>query len=243
MNLHVVKLKNTPIFEQLQLEEALLRADHRNWCLINKGSSDAIVMGISGKVEEHLSNPTQTEIPVIQRFSGGGTVFVDSNTFFITFICNGDELGITSYPKTILQWTEEIYRPIFEPHPFKVTENDYTFGDKKFGGNAQCIQKQRFLHHSTLLWDFDSEKMKSLKMPPKMPSYRIQREHDTFLCKMKDYLENINILEEKLLGSLSEKFTVIHKTFNEIKEIIQLPHRKATKKLLRGQEISLQLGL
>ena len=43
--------RSHPILEQLQLEEALFRADQRNWCLLNSGSPPAIVMGISGLPE------------------------------------------------------------------------------------------------------------------------------------------------------------------------------------------------
>ncbi len=49
MTFHLLQLQNMPILEQLRLEEALLRADDRNWILINRGSPPAIVMGISGK--------------------------------------------------------------------------------------------------------------------------------------------------------------------------------------------------
>lgn len=50
--MHAVKLlrlSNMPILRQLLLEEALLRADTGNWCIVNNGTSvPAIVMGISG---------------------------------------------------------------------------------------------------------------------------------------------------------------------------------------------------
>jgi len=49
---------------------------------------------------------------------------------------------------------------------------DYTFGERKFGGNAQAITKQRWLHHTSLLWDFDPHKMALLKHPQRIPDYR-----------------------------------------------------------------------
>ncbi len=49
---------------------------------------------------------------------------------------------------------------------------DYTFGERKFGGNAQAITKQRWLHHTSLLWDFDPENMALLKHPERVPEYR-----------------------------------------------------------------------
>lgn len=49
--LHVVRTQGLSILRQLQLEEALLRADpeRRNWCVLNCGTPEpAVVMGISG---------------------------------------------------------------------------------------------------------------------------------------------------------------------------------------------------
>src|SRR5581483_7899335 len=85
--LHFILLKNIPIHQQLQLEEAILRTDDRNWCLINEGSPPAIVMGISGKPEMLINHVhfQKSPVPVIKRFSGGGTVFIDPSTIFMTW--------------------------------------------------------------------------------------------------------------------------------------------------------------
>ena len=81
-------LKNKPIFEQLQIEEALLRLDENNWCIVGEGFSPSIVMGISGQSQEWIDQAkiADAPIPVIKRFSGGGTVLLDSNTFVVSFI-------------------------------------------------------------------------------------------------------------------------------------------------------------
>jgi lipoate-protein ligase A len=46
------------------------------------------------------------------------------------------------------------------------------FGDHKFGGNAQAITGKRWLHHSSLLWDFQPQRMGLLAQPRKQPQYR-----------------------------------------------------------------------
>lgn len=49
MAVRLLRLRGFPILQQLQLEEALLRADAGNWFLINDGTPDpAVVLGISG---------------------------------------------------------------------------------------------------------------------------------------------------------------------------------------------------
>ena len=55
--LHILKVqRRMTIFEQLRLEEVLLRNDDRNWCLLNVGQEPpSIVMGISGVAEKLLN--------------------------------------------------------------------------------------------------------------------------------------------------------------------------------------------
>ncbi len=194
-----------PIFEQLKLEEALLRAHDESFCIINQGSSPAIVMGISGKAEVllNLESVKAEKIPVIKRFSGGGTVIVDENTLFITFIMAKEALNIPVFPEPILRWTERLYQTSWQIPHFHLRENDYCIGDMKCGGNAQYIRKDRWLHHTSFLWDYSSSNMNHLLLPPKRPKYRLDRSHDAFLTKLKSHAESPNKLIEKLEKTLA----------------------------------------
>lgn len=43
-----LRLRGLSIFRQLQIEEALLRTDDRNWCLVNENIKEkAVVLGVS----------------------------------------------------------------------------------------------------------------------------------------------------------------------------------------------------
>lgn len=229
--LHFVHLKGVPILEQLRWEEAMLRADHRNWCLINHGSPPAIVMGISGKKEELINSfhLQSSPIPVIRRFSGGGTVVIDEDTLFVTFIFSSEALSIPSFPEPIMHWTEKFYHPLFNPHPFSLQENDYVMGMKKFGGNAQSITKQRWLHHSSFLFNYRSSLMDYLHIPNKAPAYRQQRSHEEFLCCLRDYWPTIENLKEDLIIQLKNSFDLVETSILELQRLATLPHRKATK--------------
>lgn len=228
--LHVVELNQIPIFQQLQWEEALLRVDSRNWCLINKGSPPAIVMGISGNSHQliHQEQLQQAPIPLIRRFSGGGTVIVDENTLFVTLICQSTAVPILPFPRHLLEWTAEIYRPLFLSYPFELHENDYVIGKQKWGGNAQSIIKGRWLHHSSLLWDYQAEFMNYLLMPPKMPIYRQGRSHVDFLCRLRDYWPSIDSFQQQLKEQISKHFTLIEQDKSELEQVTTLPHRKVT---------------
>lgn len=191
--MNLIRLKGAPILKQLHLEEQLLRTSSENWCIINDGTEDpTIVMGVSGKPAELLEveSVLRDRIPVIRRFTGGGTVIVDSGTIFVTFICNRDAVpSLQPYPRPIMSWSSLLYNDVFRGiGDFNLRENDYVFGERKFGGNAQSITKNRWIHHTSFLWDYEVRNMAYLKHPKRVPEYRLARGHLEFICRMKDYL-------------------------------------------------------
>jgi lipoate---protein ligase len=228
---NLLVLDQHSIFEQLQIEEALFRADDRNWCIINRGSSPAVVMGISGK-QPDLIHPIliqQKPIPIIRRFSGGGTVVVDEHTIFYTLIGNRSMLSVPCYPAELLRWTEGVYAPAFGEIDFALRDNDYVIGDKKFGGNAQYLAKDRWLHHSSLLWDYRSHMMDYLLMPLKTPTYRKDRIHSDFLCRLCDYFPSQDFFQKSMLKALSSKFTLVPTDIAYIQSILQKDYRRFTR--------------
>lgn len=240
--LNLVRLTSTSIFQQLQWEEALLRADQRNWCLLNQGSPPAIVMGISGQVHQLVQQEKleQAPLPIIRRFSGGGTVVIDENTLFVTLICQTEALAISPFPRPLMQWTaEKLYSPLFPSSLFQLQESDYILEGRKWGGNAQSIIRGRWLHHSSLLWDYCPEYMEYLSMPPKTPAYRQGRSHTDFLCRLCHYWPHPALFQNKIVQQLSEFFNVVERKKEELDDVANLPHRKVTsfveiKTLLKG---------
>lgn len=227
--INLIHLTNFSILEQLHLEEALLRADTQNWCLINTCPSSAIVMGISAKPEEvvDFAHLQRHPVPLIRRFTGGGTVLIDENCLMATFIFNQTDIGVPCYPHPVFQWSESFYRPIFDGMNFNLHENDYVIGHQKFAGNAQYMTKHRWLHHTSFLWDYDIEKMSCLKMPPKMPIYRNTRSHQEFLCKLKKFLSKED-WEKKMLAQLRNLFEVRNVLPLELNAISSRPHRRVS---------------
>ena len=166
MALHVLRLDRAPrafpIFDQLVLEEALFRADDKNWCILNRGcgctpsaldlpgpasrSAATVVMGIGGKPERllDLSAVQRDSVGVIRRFTGGGTVVVGKGTLFATFILNKGALqqrGLpdASFPRPIMEWSARFYKPIFDrlcssELVFGLNENDYVLKAARIGG-------------------------------------------------------------------------------------------------------------
>ncbi|XP_008239929.1 PREDICTED: lipoate-protein ligase LplJ [Prunus mume] len=210
--MNLIRLKGIPILQQLHLEEQLLRTSSDNWCIMNDGTKDpTIVMGISGKPAEllELDLVLRDQIPVIRRFTGGGTVTVDHNTVFVTFICNADAVaGLQPYPRPIMSWSSLLYSRVFEGRgDFQLRENDYVFGNRKFGGNAQSITKTRWIHHTSFLWDYEVRNMAYLRLPKRIPEYRLARDHLEFICCLKDYIPR-SVFLDKTVDALGTQFSV-----------------------------------
>lgn len=173
-SLKIFNLKNISIYDQLCFEELLLRTTSDNYVILNSNiPSTNIVLGFSGKPHELLNNELilNQKVSVLRRYTGGGTVVVDNHTLFVSLIMNSDEVNCAPYPREIMKWTSDaLYSPLFHKliinknNLFQLRENDYVWGDKKIAGNAQTIIKNRWCHHTSFLWGFDSSKMKYLKV-------------------------------------------------------------------------------
>ncbi|MBS0622139.1 MAG: lipoate--protein ligase family protein [Verrucomicrobia bacterium] len=219
MNCNLLELHNCSIEAQLRIEEALLRAGRGMWCLMNRGTPPAIVMGISGKVEElvHREKAQALGLPILKRFSGGGTVVVDENTLFVTFIGDGKR-----FPEPLMRWSAELF-PLIE-----LRENDYVIGERKVGGNAQYLRKERWLHHTSLLWDYSADHMNCLQMPRRTPLYRNERSHLDFIGKLKEHFADEAAFFSQVRERLQERFVLRPVSFQEIEPILAIPHRQST---------------
>lgn len=184
-------------------------------------------MGISGDPSSllHLPKIQEEKIPVIRRFSGGGTVIVDEDTLFISFIFQKKDLNIAPFPESILRWSTDLYKTSWEIPEFQLKENDYCIGDKKCGGNAQYIRKDRWIHHTSFLWDYKKENMEALLLPPKRPTYRLDRNHDDFLCCLKTHGNTMDHLIHQLHRELVKRFYMEE---TDLSSSIFTPHRRST---------------
>lgn len=225
-----------PIEKQLTLEEGLLRSSQDNYLLLSRGTQPAIVMGRSCDEallidkEPYLKAP----LPIIRRFSGGGTVVVDENTLFFTLILNKEHLGTSAFPQNIMQWVAKLWQ---EAHPqlgIDLQAQDYTIGKHKFAGNAQSILKDRILHHSSLLWDFQEKYLKLLTLPSRAPAYRQGRSHLDFLCTLKQFLKEKRDWEAPLLKKMAELFTLEEQ---EPKTLLQSLMDKDYKKAIKRVDL------
>ena len=128
--------------------------------------------------------------------------------------------SLPAYPNTLMDWTRDFYSPVFGPDPaaagaqavsagvspsssssvpsFSLTGHDYCFASRKFGGNAQTITKDRWLHHTSFLWGLDSLPSISryLQVPAKAPAYRAGRSHSDFLTSLREVWDEVEATRE-----------------------------------------------
>jgi lipoate-protein ligase A len=109
--MNVVRLYRKDVMTQLHVEEALFRSTSSNWLVINDGVKDqSIVLGISGKPEVmvHEREARDRGVPLIKRFTGGGTVVVDEDTVMMSIIVNGEKdlPHVGCFPRQIMEWCE-----------------------------------------------------------------------------------------------------------------------------------------
>jgi len=138
-----------------------------------------------------------------------------------------------------MSWTGQLYSKAFHGiGDFRLRENDYAFGDRKFGGNAQSITKSRWIHHTSFLWDYDIRNMGYLKQPTKAPEYRLARHHTEFLCPMKDCLPSRTSFIDRTVTSVESHFILKHVLLHDA---ISDPSSETlfhhTSKLLSKQEL------
>ncbi|MDA8773701.1 hypothetical protein N9N03_01050 [Chlamydiia bacterium] len=173
------------IFDQLILEETLHKNNQDNFFITNFDSEQAIVLGRYCQHDEWISS--ENNIDLVRRYSGGGVVVVDPNTLFLSLLVDIRSIGIKPYPKDILEWS---MITCFRNNNIgiELMENDWVINNKKVGGNALAIHKNRVAIHMCFLWDYNPTLMKSLKQPPRSPDYRNSRPHASFLTTLNDKL-------------------------------------------------------
>ena len=213
------------MLEQLRIEESLYRAGEGNWCIVNRYAGEpVIVLGISGKPEKlvYLDKTREDNIPLIKRFSGGGTVVLSPGTFLVSFVCGKEALPdrLAESPSQLMDWSGKFYESVFQragsDEPFHLRVQDYTIGtSRKIGGNAQALSKNRWVHHTSFLWDYDSSVMQYLRIPEKQPDYRSNRSHGDFLTKISHHVDRADRWWDAFESVLDDHFHVIRRRENE----------------------------
>lgn len=176
-----------------------------------ENKTPCIYLGLSKKYKQEilLENCQKDNIPMIRRFSGGGTVLHSKGNLNFTFIFplekhkNFENLK-NSY-KEIFLIIKKILEPYFKKNISLKGASDFCIGDKKFSGNAQARRKNTLLHHGTILVNNDLSLISQyLSFPADRPCYRKDRSHQCFLTTLQQ--ENKQISIPKIIKNFKKSF-------------------------------------
>lgn len=139
---------------------------------------------------------------------------MDHDTIFTALIMQQQCLPeVAAYPRPVMQYTEHLYSTAFAQHgAFQLRENDYCFGERKFGGNAQAITKNRWVHHTSFLWDYQDLHMALLQQPVRQPDYRQGRNHLEFVLRLQEVLPCRASLLDQLCASVETAGFALHES-------------------------------
>lgn len=166
--IYIINDNNDPFFNHAAEEYIMDTFDDEAFMLwINKPS---ILIGKNQNTlsEINIDYIKENDIVVVRRLSGGGTVYNDLGNMNYTFITKRNlsdpqvKNGFERFALPVINALQSLgVDAVF------TGRNDITIENKKFSGNAQYFQKEKLLHHGTLLYNCDMTKLSlALKSKP-----------------------------------------------------------------------------
>lgn len=128
-------------------------------------------------------------VPVLRRSSGGGTVVQGKGCLNYTLVLSKERPEIQdlrrSYRFILGRVTAALKNLGIDAACRPLSDIALAQNNKKISGNAQKRSRKFILHHGTLLYGFDLEKIeKYLTMPKDVPEYRQNRSHSDFVTNI-----------------------------------------------------------
>jgi lipoate-protein ligase A len=135
----------------LAAEEWLLRHSDTDIFMLWR-NAPAVIVGRNQNTASEIDEEFVRErgITVIRRLTGGGAVFHDLGNVNFTFIQLGQQSRHLDFHRFTAPILESL-RALGVNCQFE-GRNDLVIDGQKFSGNAQLIEKDRVLHHGTLLF-------------------------------------------------------------------------------------------
>lgn len=161
-----------------------------------------VVLGYSNKLvaEVHVEKCDLRGVPILRRFSGGGTVVQGPGCLNYTVVIPNQQLGDTLDVIAAFRFVLERHRRVTAELLAQDVEiagiSDLAIDGVKFSGNAQHRSRGFTLFHGTFLIGFDLTLIQELlPMPTRQPDYRRARRH-------RDFVRNIPLTAAQLGAAL-----------------------------------------
>lgn len=152
---------------------------------------DFVVLGYSRSIEAdtYLNNCLADQVPVLRRYSGGGTVLQSPGVLNFALILRIPDSGPLSTIRGTNLAILERHRHALQSFASGPIEHqgatDLSIYGMKFSGNAQRRRTHCLLFHGTFLYSMDITRIERyLRMPSQQPAYREHRAHGEFLMNL-----------------------------------------------------------
>jgi lipoate-protein ligase A len=170
--------------DNLRLDEELL-AEGKEVLRVWESPRECVVLGHSGYPQRdvHIEECHRSGVPILKRCSGGGAVLIGPGCLNYSLV-----LPLTLNPmwhdiRYSFCWVLQRMQAAIGLPQLKIEgQCDLAVEGRKVSGNAQRRTQRAVLHHGTLLYAFDAERVERfLKTPLRQPAYRAGRSHSDFL--------------------------------------------------------------
>ncbi len=228
-----------PVFNpdlNLKIEESLFNISNDYLILRFWINDSCIVMGKfqDERYEVNSEYVKKHQIPVLKRFSGGGTVYHDRGNLNVT-ICKNKEFII--YSRFVLDEGRYLTALISDSlsinnHHYTIDErNGIFYSDKKFVGSAMAVKQCKFLYHASILVDADLDTLtKCIKWDEdyddsKQRTIRSKRSKIINLSSISNFnMTDIkNNIHDRFVDSLEIKDIIYIDTFSKLELYLNKP--------------------
>lgn len=157
-----IELNSNDIFLNLATEEYVFQNYTDDSYLLLYKNDDSIVLGKYQNAYQEVNVPEAEELgmKIARRITGGGTVFHDKGNLNYSFITENTKTHLRCYDDFLFPVIHALQAMGIDAH--KRNTCDIAIGDLKISGSAQSVRGNRILHHGTLLFDADMDKLHRL---------------------------------------------------------------------------------
>jgi lipoate-protein ligase A len=217
-----------PYFNQAAEEYFLKNFDENIFMLWR--NNNAIIVGKHQNTlaEINVDRVKERDIKVVRRLTGGGAVFHDLGNVNYTFIMGYGEEGAKVDFKKYNQPIIDVLAGLGVEAEFS-GRNDILIDGQKFSGNAEHIyhQKQRVLHHGTLLYASEIEDISdALNVNPLKFEGKARKSVRSRVTNISSHLKEdigVDMFRQKVMNHITDMYSdaVPYKITEEDKAAIQ----------------------
>ncbi len=232
MTVLCIHLNHSDPYFNLATEEYLLKNFTEDIFMLWRSESSIVV----GKHQNALAEINhqyvrENNIKIARRLSGGGTVFHDPGNVNFTFIKKVEKLEEVNF-KIFTQPIVTVLQKL-GLDAYSTGRNDLMIDGKKISGNAEHIFRKRVLHHGTLLFNSQLNKLRNaLKVDLSRFEHKAVQSNRSEVGNISDYLKpemSVNEFSNYIFENISREyqdFKILELSQEDIYEIEKLRNEK-----------------